>query len=339
MFIKAIRNLNKDVTKEEWKKRIASVCALQLGMVLTLSSVPISKTYENYKEEQRLAEERSTKDISLLYCKILIENFPDGSVRHHFVNNNMWNDYISTEFNEKYSKMNYEYKGITDENFVVPYSEISYKTANYYGFEEIPKTNGQYIFDYNVPYFVMDTTDLTLPNGYSINELYSINDLEKLEKELDTTIYENRYTEFYTSRLLLVEINGEYMCFDFGRIIYEIFETTDKEEVTKLKKVYYIPCINNNNLLNLKVSSGMSAVEENQVDFIKYDIFQEWKFEDITSLDESVRNDYRGGILRYHNLYDYLTGEKQYNRTITIEEINEILDKLNEKEKKLGLER
>lgn len=348
MSIKKIKECEINISKEEWKKRIVSVCVLQLGVVLTLSSVPISKVYENYKEEQRLeqekieeqriAEERSRKDISLLYCKVLVENYPDGSVRHHFVNDNGTFDYISVEQDEKYSQWNYEYKGITDENFVIPYFEISYKTTDYYGFCEIPETNGQYIFDYNVPYFVMDAEDLALPNGYSISALYSINDLEKLEKELDTSIYENYDTEFKANMLLLVDVNGEYMCFDFARIMDDISETTNKEDVTKLKNVYYVPCVNNN-LLNLKISSGMSAVEERQAGFGYLNIFQNWKYEDITSLDESVRNDYRGGIVRFHNLNDYLTEEQQYNRTITIEEINKILDKLNEEDKKLGLER
>ncbi len=76
MIIKKIQDLKGLIPKEEWKKRIASVCALQLGIILTLSSISIDKICENYKEEQerleqqRIAEERSKKEISLLYCNV-----------------------------------------------------------------------------------------------------------------------------------------------------------------------------------------------------------------------------------------------------------------------------
>lgn len=323
-------------------KRKATLGALYLGAALSLTGCKEKEEIRNSQAEEEIEisqeENRQEKNISLLNCQVLVENFPDGRVRHHFVNNNDLYDYILRKDEDKYIEKIYEYKGITDANFAVSYSEILYHTTESYGFDEIPETNGQYIFDYNVPYFAMSVQDLKLPNGYSISDLYSIEGLEKLEKELDASIYENRYTEFHPNLLLLAEMDGEYMCFDFGRIIYGISETTDKEDVTKLKNVYYVPCVNNN-LLNLKVSSGMSAVEEKQVGFTDYDIFQNWKYEDVTSLDESVQNDYRDGILKFHDFYDYLTIEQQHSPTISKEEINEILDKLNEKENTLSLER
>ena len=102
----------------------------------------------------------------------------------------MFYDYISRKDTDKYLEKIYEYKGISDENFVISYSEIEYKATSYFEYNEIPENNGQYIFDYKVPYYVMEAIDLTLPENYSIDELYSKNDLKILEEKLNESNYE-----------------------------------------------------------------------------------------------------------------------------------------------------
>lgn len=322
MIIKKIRDLKGLIPKEEWKKRIASVCALQLGIILTLSSIPIGK------------EERSKKEISLLYCNVLVENFPDGSVKHHFVNDNMLYDYISRKDTDKYLEKIYEYKGISDENFVVSYSNIVYDATSYFEYNEVPETNGQYIFDYKVPYYVMEAIDLTLPENYSIDELYSKNDLKILEEKLNESNYEIKKEKYRIRNLCLINVNDEFMCFDFEEIIDNVLETTNKEDVTKLKEFYYAPCINNK-LLNLKMSSGMSVVEEKRTNYSRYD--KNFIIEEITSLEQSIYNDLYNEKIQVENIRDYLTEEQKDSNFITIEEINELLDQLNKKDKKLFL--
>lgn len=337
MIIKKISDLTKDLSKEELRKRIAQVGAVSLGVILTLSGIPVGKAWEVYKEEklrieqQRIEEENAKKEISLLSCQVLVENCPDGSVKHHFVNDNGMFDYTSFEKNDKYKKWTYEYRGITNSSFVVPYSEITYNTTNHYRYIDIPETRGKYIFDYNVPYYVINITDISLLEGYSLGELYSVNDLKELEEKLNNAVYENKNEEqsYYTFNLLLAEVDGEFMCFDFNHLPLEVKETTDIEDVTKLRTVYYIPCVENN-LMNLKISSGMNAIEDDVANIRDLNIREHYVIDDITSLDQTVRNDLRENTMAFRNLYGYLeeTQDSSY-RTITREELDQLLDDLN----------
>lgn len=342
MIIKKITNLTDNVSKEELRKRIAQVGAISLGCMLTLSAVPSGKACETYEEkkleqeQQRIEEKNSEKNINLLSCKVLVENCSDGTVKHHFVNDNGTGDDIAFEKNDKYCKWDYEYIGITNNDFVVPYSEISYNTTDYYGFIEIPETDGQYIFDYNVPYYVMDTTDIVLPNSYSLEQLYSINDLKLLEEKLNASIYGNKDENqtYYAFNLLLAEVNGEFMCFDLSHYPLQVEKTTNIEDVTKLRTIYYFPSIEND-LINLKLSSGMTQVEEN---IANYNIFDKsFIFEDITSLDQTVRNDFRGGTFQTKSIYDHLTEEQRVTNKIKQNEVLELLEELNNQNRKRTL--
>lgn len=299
---------------------------------------PISNAINENKaklEAEKIAEENKEKNINLLSCKVLVENLSDGSVKHHFVNNNNLTDDISYEVNDIYSKWDYEYKGITDKDFIVPYSKISYNTTDYYGYTEIPETNGQYIFDYNVPYYVMDTSDLSLPNGYSLENLYSVNDLKELEAKLDNSIYENKNDDekMLTVCLFIANIDDYYMCFDATHLS-KIEETTNKKDVFALRKCYYIPSIDNNTMA-LKLSSGYSAVEENQKGISEWDIMDNILndcIEDITSLDITSRNDLRGNRVVIRNIGYYLTDDeyKYFLRNgISREEVLNLVDRLN----------
>ena len=117
-------------------------------------------------------------------------------------------------------------------------------------------------------------------------------------------------------------------------IVFVICETTNKEDVTKLKEFYYAPCINNK-LLNLKMSSGMSVVEEERTNYSRYD--KNFIIEEITSLEQSIYNDLYNEKIQMENIRDYLTEEQKDSNFITIEEINELLDQLIKKDKKLFL--
>ncbi len=294
-----------------------------MGVVLTLESF----SYENYKEEQLKMKE---KNHSLLSYEVLVENCSDGTVKHHFVNANGIGDDVSYKECGQYTEQVYEYHGVTDKDFLVSYSEIFYKTASDFKYNEMPKTDGRYIFDYNVPYYVMDVMDLSLPKEYSFEELYSINELKELEEKLDASIYEkNLNKNCYISDLFLAKVNGKFMCFDSSGFPIPVDETIDETDVTKLRRVYYSPSIEND-LINLKLSSGMTEVEEAVINYSVYN--GKLVFEDITSLDQSVRNDLRGGTFEVQNIYDYLTDEQIYNGIVTYEEVIQILDELNEKD-------
>lgn len=182
----------------------------------------------------------------------------------------------------------------------------------------------------------MDTTDIVLPNSYSLEQLYSINDLKLLEEKLNASIYGNKDENqtYYAFNLLLAEVNGEFMCFDLSHYPLQVEKTTNIEDVTKLRTIYYFPSIEND-LINLKLSSGMTQVEEN---IANYNIFDKsFIFEDITSLDQTVRNDFRGGTFQTKSIYDHLTEEQRVTNKIKQNEVLELLEELNNQNRKRTL--
>lgn len=338
MNIKNIRSLIKETAKEEWKKKIVQVGVVSLEVLFTLGSIPVSQAYENYKE-QRIEKEHSIKNISLSECKVIVENCPDGTVKHHFINKD-YNSY-SFEENDKYTKRDYKYGSVTDDNFAVSYSKIDYNTKSYFCYNEMPETYGSYIFDYNIPYYLVNVNDLALPNGYSLEDSYSVNDLKELEEELNNSIYKNRNEEeSYRIRFLcLVEIDGSFMCFDFSNASEEVTETTDIEDVTKLRNVYYVPSVENN-LVNLKISSGENAIADKETNFHRLWILDNYisgnfVVDAITSLNQTIQEEFNGKQIIVKDLNDYLTFEQMDKGELSKEEITTILNKLNYPENKL----
>ena len=332
-IIKKIRLCKEKVLKRE---KIIPIAIATLGMVCVVGINVIHNQFnkndnENVQQIKELASiQENEKKFNLLSYQVLVENCPDGSVKHHFVNKNNWTQSIARKQTENYYRRKYKYTAITDNNFIVSYSELTYETANYYQFKEIPKTEGQYIFDYNVPFYVMDVTDLSLPEGYSFDKEYSLLEVKELEEKLDASIYEKKNQNYRINRLVLIQVNGTFMCFDLTNLPIQVDETTDKEDVTKLRTVYYFPSVENN-LANLKLSSGMTKVEEDINDY-NYS-YRNFAFEDITFLDQTIRNDLRGNIIQTKNISDYLTEEQINNRTITSEEIVEVLEQLNNQDR------
>lgn len=282
------------------------------------------------------------KTFKLSNCEVIVENHPDGTVSHHFITecHNMYN--IETEDAENYKKFTHEYQTITNENVTISDSIFYYKESDE-NFQEIPKTNGQYIFDYNVPYFKMDAEDIKLPEGYSLYGEYNALEIKELENKLSKSIYEiNKKDTYDIAALLIVKLDGEYICFDLenaaistmANFSQDIKETDNVEDVTKLREVGFIPSIGNH-LFNLKISEVKNG-ETNDKVICSYGE-RNYAYEDITSLDETIRNDLRSNKLEFKNIRDYLTPKQIYENDgrITASELAEVLDKLNSPEYKL----
>lgn len=361
MKIINFKELTKNTSVSELNRRALRIGILALGTVLMLATTnstkkeadakavvneedfKVEKNIKTIKEilneekEKKEIENNNKKEISLLSCKVIVENMSDGTVRHHLVDYKAKEDY---EKNDKYFKTNYEYQVVTDKDLKITTSRTAYNTADYYAYLEIPETRGQYIYDYNVPYFLMDINDLVLPDGYSLEELYSINELKELEKKLDASIYDvNKDKKYYLYTLYLMEVNNEFICFDFSTHFNEVTETTDKEDVTKLRNVYYVPSVGSN-LVNLKVSSGKNAINDrtnkfNNLTLIDNYLSGNFVIEDITSLDQTVRSDIVGSSSSSISLLAYLNerGESvDWSTIVTEEEVEKILEELKEQE-------
>ncbi len=343
MIIKTVRTFTKEISKEELKKRSIQIGIVSLGLFLTLKVGFIEQKNTNDYNETLVQYEKELQEVyTLSSCKVLIENCPDGKIKHHFVLQNDSLDYISYEENENYHKWNYAYIGITDPTLVVPYSKIFYETEDFYSFLNIPETS-EYIFDYKAKYYVMDIKTVSLPDGYSLDTEYSTNTLQKLEERLDLTWFrtknysviglnskeklfafnsKNVNKTYLISNLCLLEIDGEYICFDKHKVT-SVAISTNQEDVTKLKNVYYAQDIVNP-FIGIKLSSGMNQIEErNNRD---YSFQNNLNLEEITSLSKNMA-DYLGGkSIEIKDIYDYLTEEQILRGTISYVELAQIIE-------------
>lgn len=122
-------------------------------------------------------------------------------------------------------------------------------------------------------------------------------------------------------------------CFPVAKAVPEyVTKSEDVEDIKKLQEFSYLPCIGND-LINLKVKKATEETKKGEI------LFYAWRegvaYEDITSLDQTVRNDLRSSQLIFKDFYDYLTYEQKEKDKISGKEIIEILNKLNSKEYKL----
>lgn len=282
----------------------------------------ISFKIDTFMEEEQL--------FQLSSCDVIIENCPDGRVKHHFVSDEIGDYDMSLNETETYKEFFYTYKAITEEDLEFSYSQVYYEVDSTV-YEEIPYVQ-DYIFDYHLPYYRMHIYDLKLPENYSSENYYTKEMLKELEQKLDASVYENKVkkNEYKVDGLVLAEIDGEYAIFDTSQAL-EIIKTTNKYKVEDLHKVYYFPSIGND-FKHLKVSSGMSVLEEKEKHiFYIFDVKNNSVLEDITMLDQTLRNDLRGKRIVVKDLRCYL--EFLYGgfcpKVITQQEILEIVDKLN----------
>lgn len=320
-------------------KRKVTLGALYLGTALTLTSCKEKEEPVEVEIEEQILENHDIveqKKYTLSDCQVIIENFPDGSVKHHFIIDNNRNlSSIKSKETIDYKEYRYEYKTITNENLKFSDLKIYYTDFNNH-YEEIPETNGSYIFDYNVSYFKIDAKNLVLPDGYSLEEEYSVEEFKILEEKLDASLYErNEKEEYYTQCLLFAKIADEYICFDSYPIIDNreyITETSDIEDATKLKEIVYLPAIGKSTL-SLKVKKAVLEEEKQKSMFSLWE--DKFFIEDITSLDQTVRNDLRENVVVFQSLSNCLNYEQREKETITKEEMNEILEELNSPQHKL----
>lgn len=291
------------------KRKARYIGALTIATVLSFmgcrkEEIKVEKTAEENIEE--VISQEKEKTFLLSSCQVIVENFPDGSVKHHFITTEDWEMYDIVRIEkETYTESKYEYKAITDENLVFSDLIIRYNES-YQKYEKIPETDGKYIFDYNIPYFKMDVRNIKLPEGYVLFYHYNVKEFRELEEKLDASLYNQKEKdEYYTNALLLIKIFDEYMCIDCSGLSGSkewICESTDPYDEKKLEKFIYLPIVGNNTF-NLKVreAKGEDAV---------FNVFEKSYAYETTSLDQTIRNDLRGSISKIQLLSNYLSYEQ-----------------------------